>query len=81
MKLIVSIANKKYILTPDQYDAVMDVIADVPMYETQYHRAEGSVASYYTHHVFERIDTKQVASIEALSEGYYALAKLAGRPE
>lgn len=81
MKLVVSIANKKYILTPEQYDAVMDVIAVAPMYDTQYHRGEGGKASYYTHHVFERIDTEQVASIEALSEGHYALAKLAGRPE
>jgi hypothetical protein len=81
MKLIVNIANKKYILTPEQYDAVMDAIVDAPIYDTQYHRAEGGKAAYYTHHVFERVDTEQVASVEALSDGQYTLAKLAGRPE
>jgi len=81
MKLIVSIANKKYILTPEQYDAVMDAIVGVPIYDTQYHRAEGGKAAYHTHHVFDRIDTEQVASVEALSDGQYTLAKLAGRPE
>ena len=81
MKLIVSIANKKYILTPEQYDVVMDAIVDAPIYDTQYHRAEGGKPAYYTHHVFERLGTEQVASVEALSDGQYTLAKLAGRPE
>jgi hypothetical protein len=81
MKLIVSIASKKYILTPEQYDVVMDAIVDAPIYDTQYHRAEGGKAAYYTHHVFDRIDTEQVASVEALSDGQYTLARLAGRPE
>jgi hypothetical protein len=81
MKLIVGIAGRKYVLTPEQYNSVMDAVVDAPIYDTQYHRAEGGKAAYYTHHVFERVDTEQIASVEVLSGGQYALAKLAGRPE
>jgi hypothetical protein len=81
MKLIVQIGGRKLVITPEQYDAVMEVIADAPMYDTKYNRSEGNTPAYYTHHVYARNDQEQIVSLDALSEGQYTLAKLAGRPE
>tara|TARA_R110000868_G_scaffold358321_2_gene619826 strand:+ start:666 stop:908 length:243 start_codon:yes stop_codon:yes gene_type:complete len=80
MKLIVQIAGRKVVITPEQYDRVMEITADAPLYDTKYNGKEGNVPSYYTHHIFERNDQELIGSLEALSDAQYTLAMLAGRP-
>jgi hypothetical protein len=78
-KAIVRVGYEDYIVDADKALAIVEALANAERYEMKYYRAEGDVAAYHTHHVYD-MDTDKKFHIEVLSNKFYLLCKMAGKP-
>tara|TARA_R110002020_G_scaffold298662_1_gene514481 strand:+ start:8643 stop:8894 length:252 start_codon:yes stop_codon:yes gene_type:complete len=79
MKMIIQVYHNKYIVTTDEMETIMDIVAKSECYTEKYHRAEGETESYYTYHVWWDGDERE-RSINYLSDATYNACKLVGKP-
>lgn len=65
-----------YVLDVDQALAIVEILSKAQVYENKYHRS-GVPA---THHIYEN-ENPEFGNIRILSNQFYQMAKLAGKPE
>jgi len=80
MKMIIHVGGKKYIVTTEEVETIMDIITKSECYTEEWHSAEGEQPSYYTHHVWWDGEARE-RHLTFLSEATYQACKLVGKPE
>lgn len=75
-KAIVTVGYSEYVLDVKDALTVAEILGKAEKHEGKYH----SHLSTRTHHIYENEDS-EFASLKLISDGFYRMAKLAGKPE
>lgn len=75
-KCVVNIGYKTFVLEAEQGVQLMELLSDAEVYEEKYN-GSGKPTTY---HVYPNEDSNLV-SLRLLPQGFYSVAKLAGKPE
>lgn len=74
-KCVISIGYRNFVIDSDKGVQLLDILADAEIYEEKY-RGNSTPCTY---HVYSEQDNGTV-SLRLLPQGFYSLAKLAGKP-
>jgi len=78
-KAIVRVGYEDYIVDADKALVIVEALAGAERYESKYHSALGEVSAHYTHHVYD-VDTDKKFDIQVISNKFYLMCKMAGKP-
>lgn len=74
-KVVVSLGwGSEYVMDAEKALTMLELLKDAEMYKEQYRSGGGT-----TYHIFAQ--DKEVCNMKVLSNNFYNLAKLAGKPE
>jgi hypothetical protein len=74
-KAILSLGYGQYVMDMEQAVAIAEMLAKAELYENKYHRE----AKNSTHHIYDN-ENAELGTIKLVSDGFYQMAKLAGKP-
>lgn len=73
-KGIITLGYTDYVLDLKEVVTIAEIMGRAERYESKYASGSGSA-----HHIYEN-DSKELATIKLISDDFYRLAKLAGKP-
>jgi hypothetical protein len=80
MKAVIRIGYKEYVLDADKAVRIMEMLENAERYESKWHSKSESRESYNTYHVYQDTTDDRV-SMELITDNFYAMCKLAGKPQ
>lgn len=78
-KAILSMGYGQYVMDMEQAVAIAEMLAKAELYENKYHRDKDTGTATSTHHIYDN-ENAELGTIRLVSDGFYQMAKLAGKP-
>lgn len=74
-KAILNLGYGAYVMNMEQAVAISEMLAKAELYVSKYH----SYSKESTHHIYDN-DSSELGTLKLVSDGFYQMAKLAGKP-